>query len=63
MNVLEESITALWELESVLNPAHEDSVSYKPTVLKFQEEIKMFDDGKEVLLPWKQVILDKLFDK
>ena len=53
MNVLDQSFKAFWELESVGNPAHEESVSCDPTLLKFQEEIKIVDDRYEVALPRK----------
>ena len=53
MNVLDQSFKAFWELDSVGIPAHEESVSCDPTLLKFEEEIKMVDDRYEVALPWK----------
>ena len=62
MNVLDQSFKAFWELESVGNPAHEESVSCDPTLLKFQEEIKIVDDRYEVALPWKQGFCDKLLN-
>ena len=57
MSVLDQSFKAFWELESVGIPAHEESVSCDPTLLKFQEEIKMVDESYEVALPWKQGFL------
>ena len=62
MNVLDQSFKAFWELESVGIPAHEESVSCDPTLLKFQEEIKIVDDRYEVALPWKQGFRDKLLN-
>ena len=62
MNVLDQSFKAFWELESVGIPAYEESVSCDPTLLKFQEEIKMVDDRYEVALPWKQGFRDKLLN-
>ena len=58
MNVLDQSFKAFWELESVGIPAHEESVSCDPTLLKFQEEIKIVDEKYEVALPWKQGLRD-----
>ena len=61
MNVLDHSFKA-WESESVGIPAHEESVSCDPTLLKFQEEIKIVDDRYEVTLPWKQGFRNKLLN-
>ena len=62
MNVLDQSFKAFWELYSVGIPAYEESVSCDPTLLKFQEEIKMVDDRYEVALPWKQGFHDRLLN-
>ena len=37
-------------------------MSCDPTLLKFQEEIKIVDDRYEVALPWKQGFRDKLLN-